>query len=85
MLGQRDLGICHTVLQVITWIDKLLSSEGLMNSVMIIMLMFSVFRINLKIYYFLFRLPLLSCWYLSLRKLSAASRSVSIEPLKAEH
>lgn len=28
MLGQRDLGICHTVLQVITRTDKLLSRGG---------------------------------------------------------
>lgn len=33
MLGQRDLGICHTVLQVITRTDKLLSGEGFRNSV----------------------------------------------------
>lgn len=38
--GQRDLGICHTVLQVITRTDKLLSRRGLMNSELIIMLMF---------------------------------------------
>lgn len=31
-LGQRDLGICHTVLHVITWTDKLLPRGWLRNS-----------------------------------------------------